>query len=250
MAALAVRSTIIAAKALDHQRTRRVGEVATLENPPGAEVQPHVPAWELPEVMEKHPAQQANFNSCIHMDWPNRWWKPAKWAGRLQGIESLSGKCQCPSWVSHVTLLVKQRTAEAAVYPEKLAKKYAALVIKVFKQNLQLEFWRFRMQTRAQEPSQLQINWMKSREAKTPPPITDNLQVINSKRAWEAGDVTKDSIASSSEGSKKARKEKENEFCLWGPTYRGPGGTSLSRTQRPLTLQRRMEGETASQTPQ
>ena len=36
------------------------------------------------------------------------------------------------------------------------------------------------------------MNWMKSREAKTPPPVTDNEQVINSKRAWQAGDVNKD----------------------------------------------------------
>ena len=182
---LAVRATIVAAKTLDQQRTRKVGEVATLENPPGSESGPDVPAWELPEVkqfLEKYQAQQANFNSCIHMDGANRWWKPARWAGRLQGIESLSGKCKCPSWVSHVTLLGKNRTAEAAVYPEKLAKKYAELVVKVFKQNLQLEFWRFKMQTKAQELSQLQLNWMKSREAKTPPPVKDNDMVVGSKR--------------------------------------------------------------------
>ena len=192
---LAVRSTILAAKTLDRQRAKRVGEVATLENPPGSDNGPDVPAWELPELkqfLEKYEAQYANFNSCIHMEGKNRWWKPAKWAGRLQGLETLSGKCQCPSWVSHVTLLGKDRTAEAAVYPVGLANKYAALVVKVFKQNVQLEFWRYRMQTKAQELSQLQMNWMKSREAKTPPPVTDNEQVINSKRAWQAGDVNKD----------------------------------------------------------
>ena len=60
------------------------------------------------------------------------------------------------------------------------------------------------------------MNWMKSREAKTPPPVTDNEQVINSKRAWQAGDVNKDTGPNASQSSKRAIKEKENEFFLGG----------------------------------
>ena len=216
---LAVRSTIVASKVLDKHRVRKVGEVATLENPPGTEEGPDIPAWELPEVkrfLEQYEAVQANFNSCIHMKGASRWWKPARWAGRLQGLESLSGKCQCPSWVSHVTLLGKNRTSEAAAYPEMLAQKYAALVVKVFKQNLQLEFWRYKMQTKAMELSQIQINWMKSRESKTPPPVMDKEQDIGLKKAWSVGDLSKDSMPGSSDSSKRARKEKENEFYLGG----------------------------------
>ena len=172
---------------------------------------------ELQEFLKQYEAQVANFNSCIHMEGKQRWWKPARWAGRLQGLEGLSGKCQCPSWVSHVTLLGKTRTAAAAAgYPMTLAKKYAALVIKVFKQNLQLEFWRCKCQTKAMELSQLQKNWVKSREAKTPSPVTDNMQVVGSKRAWQAGDVAKDLGPSQQQTSKKARKEKENDFFLGG----------------------------------
>ena len=132
------------------------------------------------------------------------------------GLESLSGKCQCPSWVSHITLLGKSRTSAAAEYPLPLAKKYAAMVIKVFKQNLQLEFWRYKCQTKAMELSQLQKNWVRSREAKTPSPVEDNMQVIGSKRAWQAGDVAKDLGPSQLQVSKKAKKEKENDFFLGG----------------------------------
>ena len=195
-----------------------MGEVATLENPPGSETGPDLPAWELAELQEfltKYEAQKADFNSCIHMEGKQRWWKPARWAGRLQGLESLSGKCQCPSWVSHITLLGKNRTSAAAEYPETLAKKYAALVVKVFKQNLQLEFWRYKMQSKEQELSQLQLNWMKSREAKTPPPVSDALQGVGAKRAWEEGDVSTSSMPSG-QNAKKARKEKENQFYLGG----------------------------------
>ena len=60
-----------------------------------------------------------------------------------------------------------------------------ALVVKVFKQNLQLEFWRYKLQTKEQEPSQLQLTWMRSKEAKTPPgpPVTDEPQDLGTKRA-------------------------------------------------------------------
>ena len=49
---LAVRSTILGAEVLDHHRKRKVGEYATLENPPGSENGPDLPAWELPEIAE------------------------------------------------------------------------------------------------------------------------------------------------------------------------------------------------------
>ena len=45
---LAVRSTLLASKVLDGHRKRKVGEVATLENPPGAEAGQDCPAWLLP----------------------------------------------------------------------------------------------------------------------------------------------------------------------------------------------------------
>lgn len=175
---LAVRSTILASKVLDRHRAHKVGEVATLENPLGRETGPDVPSWELAELkefLEKYQAVTAEFNSCIHMEGKQRWWKPAKWARRLQDLQTLSGKCQCPSWVSHGQLVGKQRTPSAAEYPATLAKKYAGLVIKVFKQNVQLEFWRYKMQTKAQELSKIQLNWVKSREAKTPAPVTDEM---------------------------------------------------------------------------
>ena len=91
---LAVRSSLLSAKLLDSQRRRRMGEVATLENPPGSETGPDLPAWELAELQEfltKYEAQKADFNSCIHMEGKQRWWKPARWAGRLQGWSPCQG---------------------------------------------------------------------------------------------------------------------------------------------------------------
>ena len=44
----------------------------------------------------------------------------------------------------------------------------------------------------------------------------DERQLIGSKRAWQAGDTSYDAEPSRFQDSKKARKEKENEFFLWG----------------------------------
>ena len=140
-AVLAVRSTIIGAEVLDCQRRKKLGEVATLENPPGSESGVDLPAWLLPEVkafMQKCQTTSAKFNTCRFQTGKQRWFKPARWEGRLQGLGSLSGKCNCPSWVSHDVLLGKDRTSKAAEYPAALAAQYAKLVVKVFKQNLAL----------------------------------------------------------------------------------------------------------------
>ena len=216
---LAVRSTIIAAEVLDCQRRKKLGEVATLENPPGSESGVDLPAWLLPEVrsfMQKYQTTSARFNTCRYQTGKTRWYKPARWEGRLQDLDSLSGRCSCPSWVVHDALLGKDRTARAAEYPIGLAQKYAKLVIKVFKQNLQLEWWRFQLHTKKAVVSKLQANWMKSREAKTPPPVQDKASIVGSKRAWAAGNLEKDSMPQGDKDSKKQRKEKENEFYLGG----------------------------------
>ena len=216
---LAVRSSILAAVVLDNQRKKKLGECATLENPPGSSDGPDLPAWELPEVatfMDKYKAVIAEFNTCRYMGGKSRWWKPAKWGGRLQGLEDLSGKCQCPGWVSHEPLTGKSKTALAAAYPKMLCEKYAKLVIKTFKQNLQLEWWRFAYQAKKSELSKLQKNWIKSREDKTPAPVTDNLKLVESKWAWNAGNVNEDAGPKVERASKRARKELQNEFALGG----------------------------------
>ena len=113
-------------------------------------------------------------------------------------------------------LVGKQKTSSAAEYPATLARKYAVLVVKVFKQNVQLEFRRYKLQTKSMELSKLQMNWVKSREAKTPAPVSQGSQGIGATKAWSVGDANKDSLPSSSTSSKRATREKENEFYLGG----------------------------------
>eukprot|EP00435_Cladocopium_sp_Y103_P023311 s4531_g5.t1 len=74
-AVLAVRPILVAARVLESLRKHHVGEIVTLENPPGNETGPDIP-------FRKYEAQVVNFNSCTHMEGKQSWWKPARWAGR------------------------------------------------------------------------------------------------------------------------------------------------------------------------
>lgn len=177
------------------RRKRKVGEASTLENPPGSDTQYEGPAWKLPEIevfLKKYEAVDAIFNSCVYMEGKNRWFKPARWSGRLLDLESLTAKCKCPKWVVHEKLMGKEMTQAAGVYPDLLCQKYAKLVIKVLKQNLQLEWWRFKLQSKTAEVNQLQRNWMKSKEAKTPRPLRSMAVLQGTERSWLAGDINKD----------------------------------------------------------
>jgi hypothetical protein len=99
-------------------------------------------------------------------------------------------------------LRVPDKTAAAAEYP---GKEVCGAGGQGFQSKLQLEFLRYKLQTKEQELSQLQLNWVKSKEAKTRPPVTDELQSLGTKRAWEAGGVTTGSAPSGQSQSKKRK---------------------------------------------
>ena len=68
------------------QRSRRVPQAATVENPPGDEEGPAGSAWMLQEIIEAlelSGSSMADFNTCYDMDEKERFFKPGKWAGRL-----------------------------------------------------------------------------------------------------------------------------------------------------------------------
>ena len=97
-------------------------ECGTLENPPGSDDRMEGPSWELPEVgkfMKDFGCEEAVFNTCAYqLKERVRWFKPAKFAGRLGGLSSLKRKCQCPKYFKHEPLIGKEKTSKAAKYPE------------------------------------------------------------------------------------------------------------------------------------
>ena len=198
---LAIRSAQVTAEVLQSQRHRKVPECGTLENPPGSEDRMEGPAWELPELdkfMKDFGCEEAVFNTCAYqLKERVRWYKPAKFAGRLGGLSSLKRKCQCPKYFKHEPLIGKEKTSRAAKYPNDLALEYAKLVIKAFRTVLDLEWWRHRQSQSASELSQVKQNWAQSKERmaiKRPVDGKDMKQLRGAKRAWNAGDLQRDQL--------------------------------------------------------
>lgn len=183
---LAIRTTLLLGEIIQSQRRRKVPEAATLENPPGSESQVEGSMWALPEVadfMEKFLCLKAWFNTCAYQRKERvRWLKPAQFGGRLNGLESLRRKCSCPRDFQHQALIGKQRTSEAAKYPVDVAMEYARLIIQVFRTTLSLEWWRHLEKFHRAELTQLQKNWIKSKEKRK----------RGNKRSWGEEETMKD----------------------------------------------------------
>ncbi|CAL1127083.1 unnamed protein product [Cladocopium goreaui] len=208
---LAIRSTLLLSEIVQSQRRRKVPEAATLENPPGTETQTEGSMWALPEVadfMEKFQCVKAWFNSCAFQRKERvRWLKPAQFGGRLSGLESLRRKCSCPRDFQHQVLVGKRRTSESARYPNDLAMEYARLLIQVFRTTLNLEWWRHLEKYHRAELTQIQRNWIRSKEKHTAQEVDEDVMkhMRGNKRSWGEEDVMMDHLPDSSRDTKKVR---------------------------------------------
>ena len=166
---MATWTTSLLERQADNQKARGVPEVATMENPPGSDTQFECPAWALPEIkeiMERMEANSVEFNTCAYMTKDKaRFFKPAKWAGKLEGIEKLNRVCRCPAWVSHKPA-VEKNSVEAGVYPPELCNEVATLVLAQWKRTLNLEFWRYQLVIKREQVSELQCKWLLNEENK------------------------------------------------------------------------------------
>ena len=222
---LAVRATSIVKEVLNSQRKRRVPQAGTLENPPGSETKVEGPAWELPEIkdfLKAFAASTALYNTCAFMTKEKvKWFKPGRFSGCLEGLPKLARKCKCPSYVTHESLVGKEKTARAAKYPEELATEVAKLIVDAWKLTLQLEFWRLMLESKKEEVTSLQAKWLESKEKKQ---IGEEgkAKILNaSKRIWTHGDEEMSRRPGMHQPSKKARREAENEAYIGG--MRNPG---------------------------
>ncbi|CAL1157025.1 unnamed protein product [Cladocopium goreaui] len=89
--------------------------------------------WELPELkqsLEKVGANKVPFNTCsFQQKLKVRHFKPAMWAGKLEGLAPLSRVCRCPAWIIHEPLIGKSKTVKAGRYPDELCEAVAKLVV-------------------------------------------------------------------------------------------------------------------------
>ena len=236
---MAVHSGWLHEEQVRSAKKRGVPAVSTLENPPGDEVAGS--AWLLPEL-EKSLADtgstEVQFNTCaFQRRVAERWYKPAQWAGRLEGLERLNRKCNCPSWASHTSLKGKRLTEAAGEYPQELAEEVAKLIILTWKRVLGLEYWRHKVETCAEEVSQYLKIWLEAERNRKSPPgkkrvwkvafqepseeVQKESEKTEGKRvasvAFEGDEVTEDVRPKSSAlPSRKERKIKDDDFAIGG----------------------------------
>ena len=212
---MATQAAWIMEEQVNSCKRRKVPPAATLENPPGD--QRCGSAWQLPEiriVMDSTKASVAQYNTCAFQSKSKvRWYKPGQFVGRLEGLDQIARICRCPSWVSHQSLVGKQRTEAAGEYPVELANIIAKNIVATWKRTLSLEFWRHRLAVKQDEVSELQKKWVVNEEKRT-----SNLgQKRTIHMAVERGEPMVDELPSSStHPSKKQRKEEENFRSLGG----------------------------------
>ena len=149
-------------------RKRGVPESGTLENPPGD--QQSGSAWDLGEVKKAlmdMGGGMVDFNTCAYQTSKKRWYKSARWGGKLDGgLRDLSRVCRCPAWVVHESLVGKEKTEASGEYPDLLCNEIAAKVIRAWKRTLNLEWWRNQVKIKGEEVSELQRKWLENEERK------------------------------------------------------------------------------------
>ena len=165
---MAVRSGWLHQRQVEFFQRRAVPEVSTLENPPGAENTGS--AWDLPElqaVIADTSSSSVEFNTCAYQTkLKQRWYKykPARWTGKLESLESLTRVCKCQPWVQHVPLVGKKNAEAAGAYPEELTAIIAKKVSETWKRVLNLEWLRYQMKQKTDKINELQVKWLQNEE--------------------------------------------------------------------------------------
>lgn len=241
---MAVQSGWIHEEQVKVARRRMVPPVSTLENPPGDDQAGS--AWLLPEMQEAlacTKSYEVQFNTCAYQSkLKERWFKPAQWAGKLEGLERLRRKCNCPRWARHITLMGKAKTEAAGEYPEELATEVAKLIVMTWKRVLGLEWWRHKVATSEEEVSQYSKKWLEAEKNRVSCPGKKRSWTVAfeepreeskeglekeereerpkrkvTSRAFEGANNPNDSMPDASgQPSKKARREGQDDFSVGG----------------------------------
>ena len=163
---MATRSAWLHKKQVVACQKRGVPEVSTLENPPGAKDSGS--AWDLPEllqVVQETKSSTVEFNTCAYQTkLRKRWFKPARWTGKLETLGSLAKVCKCPAWVEHVPLMGKQKTEAAGAYPEEPTDAVAKKIVETWKRVLNLEWLRYQFKMKSNLINKLQASNPMARE--------------------------------------------------------------------------------------
>jgi hypothetical protein len=228
---MAMRSGWLHEKQVASCRRRAVPEVSTLKTPPGSEDSGS--AWDLPEiqaVIADTGSSTVEFNTCAYQTkQKRRWYKPARWTGKLESMASLAKVCKCQPWVQHVPVIGKGNTEAAGAYPPDLTDAIAKKIVEAWKRILNLEWLRYQLQQKFDKVNKLQERWLENEEKRrkrvyveeepsNTRPLTGEVKSPRLEtKATESHDMEEDNLPSSStRASKRQRREEMNDFAMGG----------------------------------
>ena len=150
----------------------------------------------MPEIVKwisQEKIEYADFNNCVYADpakgeQPYR--KPQRFVGKLSGLASLSGRCQCSRGVEHPRVVGANAAKDSAAYPIALCHQYAKLVVETWLKD------RRQPGKRAAEPE-----------------ITEKPDIIEEAH-WSGGQGAFGSLRV--QDTKKARRDRENKEAIGG----------------------------------
>ena len=210
---MATQSADLCKDQVDACAARKVPPLSTMGNPPGNEVPGS--AWDLPEVEARlrETGVKIGYNNCAYQVKEKvRFLKPGVWAGKMDGIESLQKVCRSPAWIVHTSVVGKHLTASAAEYPTLLCETVAKMVVNVWKKTLNLEWWRYRVETKAEEVNQLQQARTRRRRAR----VRGHL-LPRGQRRWHSRSTTlkKTSCHQAQEKNQSSRSKRSTTLWQW-----------------------------------
>lgn len=146
----------MAEEVMKSQTSLIVPKVTSLENPPPSELEEHVSAWGMAEVIGylRLPGIKISlFNTCAYQSdraRGDRHWKMQQFAGSLFGIESLNRECKCGN-SRHRPIVGKKESQESGEYPWELCNSYAVLLMDHFEKMATAEYLEGRLKEEEQD---------------------------------------------------------------------------------------------------
>ena len=150
------RSVQMAEEVMKSQTSLIVPKVTSLENPPPSELEEHVSAWGMAEVIGylRLPGIKISlFNTCAYQSdraRGDRHWKMQQFAGSLFGIESLNRECKCGN-SRRRPIVGKKESQESGEYPWELCNSYAVLLMDHFEKMATAEYLEGRLKEEEQD---------------------------------------------------------------------------------------------------
>ena len=194
------RSTQLAEEVMRSPTTSIVVKPTSLENPPPSEVEGHLSAWGMKEMVQylRLPGVKISlFNTCAYQSSRSRGdrhWKPQQFAGSLYGIESLDRECKCGS-ASHRPIVGKKESKESGEYPWELCSAYAHLLMQHFEKMATAEYLEGRLKEGEQDHDDIATSNAEASQARdvrrregiktSPSPVKDAFEVRERKRKWQ-----------------------------------------------------------------